>query len=159
MRLEAAKGWRVFVARQFRWLWWMSRGARRARPTVAGLRDGRRGAGATFFIFPPRRPRPGARRARPTVAGLRMAGGTPALHFLSCGSGGFDWGWALVIAFFVWTRDYRAGFEILLDQEFTSARRAFLGNRLVGGRELTLRVIRAPVECVALARLLLDQFP
>src|ERR1700757_285839 len=125
MRLEAAKGWRVFLVRPFRWLWWMSRG---------------RGALAQL-------------RARP-----RMAGGTPALHFLSGGSGGLDWGWALVIAFFVWTRDYRAGFEILLDQEFTSARRAFLGNRFVGGRELALRIIRAPVECVALARLLLDQF-
>src|SRR5437870_12711913 len=87
-----------------------------------------------------------------------MAGGTPALHFLSCGSGGLGWGWALVIAFLVWTRDYRAGFEVLFDQEFTSARRAFLGNRLVGGRELALWIIRAPVECVALARLLLDQF-
>src|SRR5579864_57980 len=87
-----------------------------------------------------------------------MAGGTPALLFLSRGSGGFGWGWALVIAFFVWTRDYRAGFEILFDQEFTSALGALFGNRLVGGRELALRIVRAPVECVALARLLLDQF-
>src|SRR5215472_13777047 len=64
---------------------------------------------------------------------------------------------SLVVAFLVRARDHRAGFQVLLHQELMSAARTFLRDRLVGRSEFALRIIRAAVERVALARLLLDQ--
>src|SRR5438445_10969057 len=67
------------------------------------------------------------------------------------------WSCALVIAFFVRTRDHRAGLQILLHQVLTAAARTFFWNWLVRGSELALRIIAASVERVALTRALFDQ--
>src|ERR1035438_6967386 len=64
----------------------------------------------------------------------------------------------LVVALFVRACDHRSRFQVLLDQIFTAATRTLFRNRSVGRREFALGVISAPVECVALARALLNQF-
>src|SRR5271155_1106782 len=65
---------------------------------------------------------------------------------------------ALVIAFFIGTRDHRSVFAQALHQILMPAIRTFLGNGLGGGCELTLGIISASVECVALAGAFFDQF-
>src|ERR1700751_1102860 len=76
------------------------------------------------------------RTFHPLRAACQDGRGDAGATCLARGAGGFHWRGALVIAFLIRTRDYRAGFEILFDQEFVSATGALLGDRLIGGREL-----------------------
>src|SRR5579884_1447606 len=64
----------------------------------------------------------------------------------------------LVIALLIRTCDHRTGLQIFLDQMRIPALGALLRNRLVRRSELALRIIAAPVEGIAFARALLDQF-
>src|SRR5882672_11593721 len=65
----------------------------------------------------------------------------------------------LVITFLVRTGNDRTGLQIFFHEEFVAATWAFLVDGLVGRGELALGVVRAAVESVALARLLLHQVP
>src|SRR5215475_14078081 len=64
---------------------------------------------------------------------------------------------ALIVAFFVGTGDDRPSLQVFFDQEGIAAARALLVDRLVGRSKFALRIVRAAVERVALARLLLDK--
>src|SRR5271166_3872611 len=67
------------------------------------------------------------------------------------------WRGAFIVELFVRAGDHWPGFQIFLDQVFAATARALFRDRLACRGELALRIIRAAIERVALARALLDE--